>query len=346
MIDALFFCALSPYLLYGLRIKNQETSAATIKLLRSMYTLAEEVTYAPVARGMLKTMKDFERLFPKSLRQPVFHLLTHLARESLHNGCVRNTWCFPAESAYGRLAQRAENRAHIAVNIMASHFENMTTCALMSNKRVASSVQALGITAHTPKTPRDIFMRSSEGTLTGVGNVVEKGSSVFRQLKKGIKAFTQKYRLDSVVSHRTALTKNGRILRTKNRVTKLNAISSFVIYTPADEDNVVHKNIDHKRLHVFVGRILKFFRCGFKARDKERGGKRHRFVEDLVLLKVTRATKRISRPHEPFSLKVGAQTYEKYIGLQDLYLQPSLSADPATADAHAEHKRILIYGIH
>ena len=200
---------------------------------------------------------------------------TGLASDSKWLGVLRLFWCFPTEAVYGRMARLPRNRAHLSINLISSHLENMTTSALLSENNVMKAVMALGMTDSIPNTPRELFV--PEGLHSRVGSSLNVNLAPYRSLKAELSSFTTISSLVAAVSYRNGLTANSRTVRTKERCTKQNPISSFFMYKKPDTHRFVLENHEAKSLYVQLGRVLGLYACEFKVRKKSEDGTRHTF---------------------------------------------------------------------
>jgi hypothetical protein len=344
MIDALLFAAWAPYLFRGIIIKNARTTRLIVKFFRCVYTLAEEVSYAGSALEIPAVMTEFERLMPASLRQSVFHMCNHLATSATYHGSLRSVWAFFAEAAYGRLARLAKNRAHIAMNIAASHCQRITTTTLLSMKSVQDTLKASVLSEAKGDNLKQLLRLGSnlsrEITRRGgdfCGKSTFLNSDEVREVADRFKAnanVSRGYILAAVESFTSAKTSNGRTIRKKGAQDRS---SSVVMYTPKGQNNcVVHKTGDS--ICCSIGRISAFYKLSFvKTIQNQKLLKK----VSVVAMDVYNATKVLA--WEPF--KVDTSSYvERFVDISTIFVQPSFATVLRSSRSRAVDT--YVYGIH
>lgn len=333
-IDRLLICELAPFLFKDIIIKNRVCSRIFRKLLRALAVVGEDGMAAYTAPVLSKLLIDFDRHFPESLRQGVFHLAIHYAYECQLWGGAKNTHAFGYESAYGVLSRHVKNRRSPEANLIASQGQIML-CSALYNDEVQHCLDSMNL-GHLSESFGQASLSSRHCYLTGSGTILLKQS--LKILKKQVKHSPNLHiNRRSIVRARSYKSANchGRVFVVKNKLldekTRRREIQS---YSVLKWDNGSTVRTEHRSFLIQVARISGFYRVYCKDPDDSDNLLEH----DLVLTKVYKARRMKHDILAPYTVMKDT-VCEILVPVTSLHLQPTIAVIPGTADA-------AIWGIH
>ncbi len=322
-IDTLLGCASAPFLLRGMRVEGNHNCVRTAeRISRLLFVCTEDVACQYITDDYVASlMRKFDRQFPDSLRQIVFHLIRHMVKDARRFGSARNTWAYPMESFYGSLSRHALSRRHPGTNVYATQTLRIITGSLLSGDFEESAV-AMGFDR---RFFRAAFLcgNAEPPSLRGKGRKLSRRK--LRRLSRRFQIYggAANFPINKAWAFKSCTSRGRTFLPNKDDGSK-DDVKSFVVLPHSADGKIVHLSPSNSRrpryLEIAVGRIKGLFEIAFLD------GSRAAYAE-VTIRTGRRPTADILKP---YTLLPDPNTVFVPLARGMLHLQPNVHVSPDT----------------